>query len=303
MTFDRKELTAFLAVARLGSIGNAAATLALTQPAISRILSRLEDRLGAKLFVRHSTGMELNAFGRALLPHAELLEAEGRRVQEEIELLKGSATGLVRVGVVPSVALQLLPQAIQQTRLKAPHLHIHVVEGTGNQLLAWLLRQEVDFAITGLWNEPLDSSIRATPLFQDEICILARWDHPLTHTPQAGLAELLRYPWAIPERGNVLWTELNATFQRAGLEPPTAAVTANAIQTLKALVARSDFLSVMARVSFQLEEQNQLLRPLPMKATRWRRQLALLQRSRSRLLPAAQGLLEEIRTMAGGAGR
>lgn len=298
MTFDRKELAIFLAVQRLGSIGSAAASLSITQPAISRILHRLEDRLGARLFVRHATGMELNAFGRALLPHAELLEAEGRRVQEEIELLKGSATGLVRVGVVPSVATQVLPQAIQRTLQQSPRLHIHVVESTGNQLLAALLRREIDFAIVGLWREPLDAGVIATPLFHDEVCILGRWDHPLMRHPQPDLADLLDYPWAIPEKGNVLWSELSATFQRAGLAPPAAAITANAIHTLKALVAATDFLSMMARDSFQLEEQNQLLRAVPLRATQWRRQLAVLQRARGRLLPAASLLLKEIRTNA-----
>ncbi len=299
MSFDRKELAAFLAVVRLGSIGGAAATLSMTQPAISRILHRLEDRLGARLFVRHSAGMELNAFGRALLPHAELLEAEARRVHEEIELLKGSATGLVRVGTVPSVASQVLPQAIQRTLRQSPNLHIHVIESTGNQLLASLLRREIDFAIVGLWREPLDAGVTATPLFHDEVCILGRWDHPLMRKPQPQLADLLAYPWAIPEKGNVLWSELNATFMRAGLEPPVAAITANSIHTLKALVATTDFLSMMARESFQLEQQNGLLRPVPMEATRWTRQLALLHRARGRLLPAASLLLEEIRKAAG----
>src|SRR5690606_15554966 len=166
MTFDRKELAAFLSVVRLGSIGSAAAYLSITQPAISRILRRLEDRLGARLFVRHSSGMELNAFGRALLPHAELLESEARRVLEEIDLLKGSATGLVRVGVVPSIATRLLPRAIGNTLRHSPKLHIHIMESTGNQLLAALTRREIDFAIVGLWREPIDDNVTAIPLFR-----------------------------------------------------------------------------------------------------------------------------------------
>lgn len=299
MTFDRKELAAFLAVVRLGSIGGAAASLSMTQPAISRILHRLEDRLGARLFVRHSTGMELNAFGRALLPHAELMESESRRAQEEIDMLKGSATGLVRVGVVPSVATQLLPQAIRATLRKSPKLHIHIAEATGGQLLAALMRREIDFAIVGLWREPLDENVVATPLFHDEVSVICRSGHPLTSKPQLSLPDLLAYPWAIPEKGNVIWSELHATFLRAGLEPPIAAVTANSIHTLKALVAATDFLTMLARESFQLEEQSGLLRTVPLKEASWTRQLALLHRSRGRLLPAANLLLAEIRKAAG----
>src|SRR5690606_11777515 len=264
MTFDRKELAAFLSVVRLGSIGSAASSLSMTQPAISRILRRLEDRLDARLFVRHSSGMELNAFGRALLPHAELLESEMRRVLEEIDLLKGSATGLVRVGVVPSIATRLLPRAISNTLRHSPKLHIHITESTGNQLLAALTRREIDFAIVGLWREPIDDNVTAIPLFRDEICVIGRWDHPVMSRPQLGLADLLEYPWALPKNGNVIWSVLHTTFLRAGLTPPHAAATANSVHTLKAMVGATDFLSILARESFQLEQQSGLLRSVPL---------------------------------------
>jgi len=298
MTFDRKELAAFLSVVRLGSIGSAASALFLSQPAVSRILHRLETRLGAKLFVRHPTGMELNAFGRALLPHAELLEAEMRRALEEIELLKGSATGLVRLGVVPSIATQLLPQVITSTLGKSPQLHIHVAEATGGQLLASLLRREVDFAIVGLWREHLDENVTAIPLFHDEVCVVGRWDHPLMDQAALTLPDLLAYPWAIPEKGNVIWSELNSTFLRAGLQPPVACVTANSVHVLKSLVASSDFLTVLARASFELERQSGRLRAVPLQAAIWRRQLALLCRPRGKLLPVAELLVSEIRKAA-----
>jgi len=298
MAFDRKELVTFLSVVRLGSIGNAAAALSITQPAISRILHRLEDRLGAKLFVRHSTGMELNAFGRALLPHAELLESEARRVQEEIDLLKGSATGLVRVGVVPSIAARLLPQAISNALLKSPKLHIHIVESTGNQLLASLNRREIDFAIVGLWREPMDENIVAIRLFRDEVCVIGRWNHPAMEKKPLSLSDLQAYPWVLPEKGNVLWSEFHLTFQRAGLEPPTAAVTANSVHAMKALVATSDFMTILARESFQLEQQSGLIRAVPIEAARWSRQLALLCRSKGKLLPVANLLAREIRKIA-----
>ena len=72
MAVDHRALNAFLNVARLGSVGAAATALSLTQPAVSRTLRKLEQQLGVQLFLRHSTGMELTAFGQSLLPHAAL---------------------------------------------------------------------------------------------------------------------------------------------------------------------------------------------------------------------------------------
>ena len=54
MTFDIQQLEAFSAVVRHGSLGRAAAVLNVTQPALSRMIRRLEDNAGAPLFGRHS---------------------------------------------------------------------------------------------------------------------------------------------------------------------------------------------------------------------------------------------------------
>jgi DNA-binding transcriptional LysR family regulator len=107
-------LNAFLNVARLGSVGAAATALSLTQPAVSRTLRKLEKQLGVQLFVRHSTGMELTAFGRSLLPHATLLESGLHRALEEIDLMRGASKGIAGVGIVPSLVPEILPTVVRK---------------------------------------------------------------------------------------------------------------------------------------------------------------------------------------------
>src|SRR5579871_5132869 len=175
MTFDQRELAAFLGVAKTGSVGRASEALSLTQPAISRTISNLESRLGAKLFVRHSTGMELTAFGEALQPHAELIQSEMRRMSEQVDVLKGSAKGVVRIGVVPSVAANLLPKAIASVLQRSPEIQVQVLEGTGNRLIASLSRGDIELAIVGLTQEPFDEDVVVTPLLEDQICVIGRW--------------------------------------------------------------------------------------------------------------------------------
>ena len=114
MAVDHRGLNAFLNVARLGSVGAAATALSLTQPAVSRTLRKLEQQLGVQLFLRHSTGMELTAFGQSLLPHAALLETGLHRALEEIDLLRGASKGMARVGILPSLVPDILPTVLQQ---------------------------------------------------------------------------------------------------------------------------------------------------------------------------------------------
>jgi DNA-binding transcriptional LysR family regulator len=298
MALDQRELATFLAIARLGSIGRASELLSRSQPAISRTLSALEDRFGAKLFVRHSTGMELTAFGEALRPHAELVESEMRRMFEEIDVLRGSAKGLVRVGIVPSVAANLLPKAIRALLERSPDTRVCVVEDTGNRLIAALVRGNIELAIVGLWQEPFDEDVVVTPLFADEVCVMGRWSHPAFSEKNLSLNALQRYRWAMPEKGNVIWSEYRLVFRRAGLEPPPVTVESNSVHTLKSLVATSDFITMLAHETFRIEEKWELLRPLPIAEGRWQRRLGIVRRSGGRLLPAASMLFTELRRVA-----
>lgn len=282
---------------RMGSVGRAANALAVSQPALSRTLHRLEARLGAQLFVRHSTGMELTAFGRALQPHAELIESETRRTREEIDALKGSSKGLVRIGAVPSISSNILPLAVSSAYARSPSIRINVVEDTGTRLVAALVRGDIDFAITGLWREPIDENVTVTRLFEDEVCVMGRWAHPISGG--VPLKDLQAYPWAMPEKGNIIRDEFHLMFRRAGLTPPSVAVETNSVHALKSVVADTDFLTMLARSTFRLEEKAGLLRPMHIAEGHWRRQLGILRRSTGRLLPAASMLYTDIRRIAG----
>ena len=112
MPFDLRQLRAFTTIVSAGSLGRAAEVLHVTQPALSRIIKRLEDEVGAPLFERHSKGMQLTVIGQALLPHATLLQHEADYAREEIDAMRGLAKGTIRVGAVGSIASYVLPLAV-----------------------------------------------------------------------------------------------------------------------------------------------------------------------------------------------
>src|SRR3954449_13567508 len=105
MALDPRQLRAFLAIVRCARLGLAAQSLHITQPALSRIVRRPEDQLDVQLFERRTTGMELTAFGQALLPHATVLSEEAALALEQIQSLRGLGHGTLRVGAIASVAI------------------------------------------------------------------------------------------------------------------------------------------------------------------------------------------------------
>src|SRR5262245_11986001 len=124
MALDPRQLRAFLAICEAGSLGMAADALHVTQPALSRMMKRLEDQLGVTLFERRSTGMELTTFGEALLPHATVLSAEAARALEQINSLRGLGHGTLRIGAVGSAALMVLPPVLDRILTQWPNLHV-----------------------------------------------------------------------------------------------------------------------------------------------------------------------------------
>lgn len=294
MGLNHRELAVFLSILRFGSINSAAQALGMTQPALSRSLKRLETRLGVQLFVRHSQGMEPTRFGEVLRGYAEQLEFETDRVVEEIRLLAGAATGLVRIGVVPSAAVNILPRALGRALAVSPGIEVRVMEGLGEQMVAAVMRGEVDFAVVGQPQDLSDGSVLVTPLGEEEVCAAARSGHPVFGRSGATVADLVSYRWVLPEKGNVNRHGFRAMFQRAGLEPPRETMASNSAQALKSVLLSADYLTMLTRSLFALEEAHGLIRALPMPETRWRRRLAIVRRPSGQMLPATRLLLREL---------
>jgi DNA-binding transcriptional LysR family regulator len=294
MMLNHRELKCFLSIARAGTINSAAQAVGMTQPALSRSLRRLEETLGAKLFDRHSSGMVLTQFGAALERHAQMLEFETSRVVEEIRMLNGAASGFVRVGVVPSVVSTLLMPTISAVSAAAPNVQIQVIEGAGDQMLTAVASNRVDLAIAGQIEAHHEPGVVVSRIGDEEVCVAARPSHPIFGLPQIRLEDLKDYRWVLPEKGNAIWVGFDALFRRNGLEPPVPTVATNSVHALKTFVCQDDYLTMMTRQIFALEEQRGLMRTLPGSDMRWRREIILVRRDRSNALPAEKLFLSKL---------
>src|SRR5688572_5550096 len=179
MTLDPRQLKVFLAVAKSGSLGLAAELLHITQPALSRIIRRLEAQLGVQLFERCTTGMELTSFGRALLPHANLLTAEAALAVEQINALRGLGQGTLRVGAVASAAIMLIPAVLDRVLSQWPNLHVELTEAVEDVLEAALTNNSIDVAISGPIPESQEIVQVGERKFTDQYSVISSATHPL----------------------------------------------------------------------------------------------------------------------------
>jgi LysR family transcriptional regulator, hydrogen peroxide-inducible genes activator len=145
-----RQLRYFDALARHSHFGRAAATCAISQPALSMQIKELEDALGAVLIERGARQVRLTKFGEdAALRVRDIL----RSVDELGDFARASRDRLVgrlRIGMIPTIAPYLLPTVIGNFTGMHPELDVHVREALTSKLIQELAEGRLDTAIVAL---------------------------------------------------------------------------------------------------------------------------------------------------------
>jgi len=188
MNLDVQGLQAFTRIAALGTFQKAASALFLSQSALSRRISKLEEALGVRLLDRTTRRVRLTAVGRDFLPQA-------RRLIEELETsfagmreMAKHGSGQVALACVPTAAIHILPTVIREYSAKHPDNRIRILDVHANEVLQAVLRGEAEFGLTLSGAD--ESEIETEPLFDDPFVLACRKDHPLAKRRTVKWAEL-----------------------------------------------------------------------------------------------------------------
>ncbi|WBU56292.1 LysR family transcriptional regulator [Paracoccus sediminicola] len=109
-----RQIEAFNAVMKGGSISKAAETLFVSQPAVSKMIRAFEDACGFKLFVRASSRIRPTAEARRLFMETEKLQAGVARVENTAKAIRGLERGDLAVVAFPALSFRVLPRAAAQ---------------------------------------------------------------------------------------------------------------------------------------------------------------------------------------------
>ncbi|WP_420364407.1 LysR substrate-binding domain-containing protein [Curtobacterium sp. L3-7] len=145
---DPQLLRALRAVADAGSITGAAATLGYSQPAVSQLLQRAEQRLGHALLLRGARGVTLTEAGQVLADHALHVQAALTAAREDLDAVGGLARGRVRIAGFPSASSTLVPAVLASMAAAVPGVTTSYVEVEPPEALELVRRGEVDVALT-----------------------------------------------------------------------------------------------------------------------------------------------------------
>jgi len=147
-----KAIQAFEAVARTGSVTQAAADLSVSQSAVSYHIQVLETALGVRLFDRRSRSVRLTASGERLLPHVR----EGlQSIERGLQAITGSrADAVVRVAVLPMFASRWLAPRLSEFWDRHPNTELSFTHDNAALVDADPAGESTDVAIqwgVGMW--------------------------------------------------------------------------------------------------------------------------------------------------------
>ena len=179
------QLRCFRGVAEQGSFTAAANHLCLSQSAVSQAVAGLERTLNTSLLVRGREGVTLTASGIAALAETRVALAAIERIATSTNSA-APLSGSLRVGVVQSAAIRLLPGWMRRLRAEHPGIVITLYEGTDPEVTAWVLAGVVEIGITSRTHPDL----MAKPVYQDDYVVVVPTGHPLAQHGSIGLNEL-----------------------------------------------------------------------------------------------------------------
>jgi DNA-binding transcriptional LysR family regulator len=230
------QLECFRAVARRRHFARAADTLGKTQPALTVHVQRLEADLGVTLFERTGKQVTLTPAGEILLPYAEKILADNVEARVRMAEVHGGTLGVVRIGVVPTIAAHFLPAVFKEFKSRFPKVRVLLrEESTTPMLTALLLSREIDLSIA--LRPHRSAGLKPHTLFTEEFCLAVSTRHALSAHASVPIGRLKREKFILYKTPGHNTREVTLQYCRnAGFEPEVAFESEQA-ETIQYLVA------------------------------------------------------------------
>lgn len=289
-------LDLFIAVAEHGHIGRAASTRALSQPAVTKAMQRLEAEVGHPLLVRTPKGVFLTVEGNALLACARevrLALAQGKR---EIDDLAAGHRGEVTLGLDPNLVPFFTNEVCPRLRGKSS-ARITATTDSNQNLVDALSRGSLDF-VFGAYPSRLHEGVSFETLAEDRIVVVARKSHPARRLRTRQLRNLVQYSWAMADGSAFSRQRLEQTFAQNGVPPPRIAFESNSLPLILAAIANSDLLGYQPRYLLHEARTRYAVEELPTISIESPRVIGLITRNNGYRSPASLQVAALLRSLA-----
>ena len=289
---ETQDLSAFIEVADSGSFSIAAERLHLTQPAISKRIAALEQRLRQPLFDRIGRRITLTSAGRTLLPYARRVLQELEDGRRAISRLSEDVSGRLSIGTSHHIGLHRLPPVLKGFTQRFPGVDLDLHFMDSEIACEAVLAGKLELGIVTLPSSPLPK-LEQRRVWTDPLAVVVSPEHELTRIKRVRLKQLAEHPAVLPDEATYTHRIIKAALLAQGVSPRVRLAT-NYLETLKMLVAIGLGWSVLPRS--MLDDS---ILSLDVQGLELERELGVVWHERRTQSGPAQALISELLSLAG----
>jgi len=278
-------LAAFLAVVEAGSVTGASARLHVSQPALTREIRDLEERLGITLFDRLPRGMSPTEAGRLLAGYATRIFSLAEEAEAALDEFSGLVRGNLKLAASRTIGSYLLPLALDQFCSLYPGVTVDVAEMNTEHVEGALLTYERQL---GFVEGPYDTAAFDSMLLgRDTLIAVAAPSHPLARRRKIQIRDVAKHDVLSREPGSGTRNAIEAAFAEHGLDfAPRLSV--GSAEAMNRLLGRGNTIAWVSRITVESELTAGLLVPLNVVDLTIERDLTIIWHKGSTLSPSAQ---------------
>jgi DNA-binding transcriptional LysR family regulator len=249
MKLDPRHLVQLAVILDSGTLRAAAERLGTTQPALSRTIAMMEERIGMPLFERRrrpltptDIGRELAAFGRTIRGAVE--QADGLSDQ-----ITAGQYGTIRVGAPPFSCDDLLSRMIGTFSKTRPHIRVALYSDYFPALVQEILHHRLDMVIGPFELLGRQSGLTVERIVPSRNVIVCRPGHRLLREKPVSLASLEKATWIGHSRESMLAVDMRAKLADIGVNHLDIVFESNSAGAVLTIVRESDYLTILPLLS------------------------------------------------------
>lgn len=256
-----QQLEYIIAVEKYRHFGQAAEACFVTQPTLSAQVSKLERELDVILFDRSKMPVIPTETGEILVAQAKRVVMESKAIFETISQLRGDIGGVLKLGIIPTLAPYLLPLFIKSFIEKYPNVRLQVQEMVTEDILKNLKNDELDL---GIVVTPLsESGIEEKPIFYEKFYAYLSKNHPLLKKSQVTIPDILGEDLWVLQQGHCFRDQVLSLCDQSKFNRLNFHYESGSLEGLKNLVNRYQGVTLLPELAtFGLsEEEKRRMRP------------------------------------------
>lgn len=284
------QLDYFLTVARLQHVTKASEALAITQPALSHSISKLEEELGVQLFERSGRNIILSRYGKMFAESVTRALNELNKGKQALQERSNPDSGCISIAYLNILGAELVPKLIRGFHQQYPKIRFELAQGNHSIISKQMETGECDLMISSIKSE--SDAYEWIPMRTVPLYMVVSTTHRFAQREEISLIEFTGEPYIEVKYNCGLKATLDTCFGRIGITPTTA-YEAEDLMTVAGFVAAGLGISMLPKTNGLMLEG---LAWLPIKDEGSYCEVGLLQKREHYQSPAVKRFLDYVRS-------